>query len=133
MHRVGCRRWHRLTPRQKALRSSIRALPRLGLQITFPPQDRQQVGTFHAQRATTLALPDDRRLPPSLGAQHPAGRDPSLFDHLPYHGPSLSIGFDLSVRDHSVSQANQALTTLSDNGACVKAKPERIDVGRLLE
>ena len=37
------------------------------------------------QRATTLALRDDRRLPPYLGAQHPAGRHPALFDHLPYH------------------------------------------------
>src|SRR5262249_7583586 len=69
------------------------------------------VGTFHAQRAATLALRDDGRLPPSLGAQHPAGRDPALFNHLPYDGPSLSIGFDLSVRDHSISQVNQALTT----------------------
>src|SRR5262249_41757522 len=109
------------------------ALPRLGLQIPFPPQGRQQVGTFHAQRAATLALRDDRRIPPCLGAQHPAGRDPALFDHLPYDGPSLSIGFDLSVRDHLVSQVNQALTTLSDNVACVEAKPERIEVGRLLE
>src|SRR5262245_18800010 len=25
----------------------------------------------------------------------------ALFDHLPYDGPSLSIGFDLSVRDYS--------------------------------
>jgi hypothetical protein len=33
-----------------------------------------------------------------------AGRDPALFDHLPYDGPSLSIGFDLSVRDHSISK-----------------------------
>src|SRR5262249_44284416 len=80
-----------------ALRSGIRALPRLGLQIPFPPQGRQQVGTFHARRAATLALRDDRRLPPCLGAQHPAGRDPALFDHLPYDGPCLSIGFDLSV------------------------------------
>src|SRR5262249_38475755 len=59
------------------------------------PQDRQQLGTFHAQHGTTLPLRDDRRLPPCLGAQHPAGRDPALFDHLPYDGPSLSIGFDL--------------------------------------
>ena len=73
--------WHR----DKALRSGLRALPRLGLQIPFPPQSRQPVGTFHAQRATTLALRDDRRLPPYLGAQHPAGRHPALFDHLPYH------------------------------------------------
>ena len=109
--------------RQKGLRSGIRALPRLGLQIPFPPQGRQQVGTFHAQRAATLALRDDRRIPPCLGAQHPAGREPALFDHLPYDGPSLSIGFDLSVRDHLVSQVNQALTTLSDNVACVEAKP----------
>src|SRR5262245_59731462 len=58
-----------------------------------------------------LALRDDVRLPPSLGAQHPAGRDPALFDHLPCDGPSLSIGFDLSVRDHSTSQVNQALMT----------------------
>src|SRR5262249_12396645 len=63
--------------------------------IPFPPQDRQQLGTFHAQHGTTFPLRDDRRLPPCLGAQHPAGRDPALFDHLPYDGPSLSIGFDL--------------------------------------
>src|SRR5215831_18133006 len=81
--------------RQKALRSGVRALARLGLQIPFPPQDRQQLGTFHAQHGTTLPLRDDRRLPPCLGAQHPAGRDPALFDHLPYDGLSLSIGFDL--------------------------------------
>ena len=65
------------------------------LLIPFPPQGRQQVGTFHAQSAATVALRDDRRIPPCLGAQHPAGRDPALFDHLPYDGPSLSIGFDL--------------------------------------
>src|SRR5262249_51449600 len=47
------------------------------------------------QHGTTLPLRDDRRLPPCLGAQHPAGRDPALFDHLPYDGPSPSIGFDL--------------------------------------
>ena len=40
-----------------------------------------------------------------------------------YDGPCLSIGFDLSVRDHLVSQVNQALMTLSDNDACVEAKP----------
>src|SRR5262249_56293452 len=57
--------------------------------------DRQQLGTFHAQHGTTFPLRDDRRLPPCLGAQHPTGRDPALFDHLPYDGPSLSIGFDL--------------------------------------
>jgi hypothetical protein len=67
------------------------ALPRLGLQIPFPPQSRQQVGTLHAQRAATLALRDDRRLPPCLGAQHPAGRNPTLFDHIPYDGPSLIV------------------------------------------
>jgi alkylated DNA repair dioxygenase AlkB len=38
-----------------------------------------------------------------LGAQHPAGRDPALFDHLPYHGPSPSIGFDLKSRIAAVS------------------------------
>src|SRR5262245_9527585 len=47
---------YRLAPRQKALRSGVRALPRLGLQIPFPPQDRQQLGTFHAQHGTTLPL-----------------------------------------------------------------------------
>jgi hypothetical protein len=45
-------------------------------------------------------------LPPCLGAQHPAGRDPALFDHLPYDG--RSIGFDLSVPDHSVSQVKSS-------------------------
>src|SRR5215467_13072491 len=79
----------------KSTRSGVRALARLDLQTPFSPQDRQQLGTFHAQHGTTLPLRDDRRLPPCLGAQHPAGRDPALFDHLPYDGPSLSIGFDL--------------------------------------
>jgi hypothetical protein len=91
--------WHR----DKKHFDQVFGLPRLGLQIPFPPQDRQQVGTFHAQRATTLALRDDRRLPPYLGAQHPAGRDPTLFDHLPYHDPSPSIGFDLKSRSAAVS------------------------------
>src|SRR5262249_46753718 len=37
LHGVRCRRRHRLAPRKKALRSGIRALPRPGLQIPFPP------------------------------------------------------------------------------------------------
>src|SRR5262249_35410446 len=84
--------WHRCP---RPVDRGSRPLPRPGSKFPFPPKTRKRRDTFHPNREPTFPLLDPGPPPPCLGAQHPAGRDPALFDHLPYDGPSLSIGFDL--------------------------------------
>jgi len=78
-------------------------LARTQYQYTLQDVDIDELNTWAPKMLAKL-----RTLPglQDVATDQATGADPALFDHLPYDG--LSIGFDLSVPDHSVSQVKSS-------------------------
>jgi hypothetical protein len=83
---VRHRHRHRLAPGQVPLRSGVRPIAGIGVQVPLPPEERHPVGAPYPRCAAPFSVCDDRRSTPCVGAQHPAGRDAALLDHLPHDG-----------------------------------------------
>jgi alkylated DNA repair dioxygenase AlkB len=74
--------WHRHKP---PFRKDIRSFAGIRLQVPVPQIRWQVMGPFHARCRASLALPDVRRLPTDLGAQHSRRRVAAILDHVSNH------------------------------------------------